>query len=553
MPTLKRVSSAVAALALVAAGVSVLSPAAHADAAPVTSADIQPTETQENYTSWHQGATPGGRYASTTAGLVIEGKTQIIKGETALPAAEDLLAYASSSTIVGTGPVWHQIGFGLSDGTWTTLRAPAGEESGNWTTSQPIGGVAKNGSAPLETLLGDLTGTVTYASGGFYVDSGKRAIVSSYSVNGQTTSFALESMAGRTLVRDRVLATEIRPDESSYLGWHDGAAAGGRYETTPDGLSVSGKVQVLNGQEHTSSQVAQFVTSLSIEATGDVWFQVPVFYGSLSSPSFTTLRATPEMAAAGLWAPSRAIPGFAAGAKANIDDIALALGTHRVVGYGFFVDAGKQATVASMTGNGELTLFTPFVPSTEVPGAGVGDGAESTPPEATESLPVTPGGAVTLTAPEGVFEPGESVSVTMFSDPIDLGELETDPETGAVTGEVTIPADAPAGAHRVLLQGGNSYYWAPQEFTIAKSDGGPGTGGPGTGGPGTPGDPDGNGNGNGTGTGNGTGNGTGTSTAGKGSGSIAQTGGASVMLPVAVGGLALLGGAALLLRRRTAA
>lgn len=584
----KQLTSAVTALALVTLGVGALGgvAAAQTPAGVVTSADIAPTETPENYTSWHQGMDPGGSYASTTSGLLIAGKTQIIKGETALPAVTDVLAYAQSSRIVSAGdPVWHQISFGLSDGTWTTLRALSGQESGNWVTSQALNGIPKGGAAPLPALLSGLNGELSYLAGGFFVDTNKRSTVQSYTVNGVTTSFALDSLAGPAATTVRVGADQIRPDETEYFGWHDGAAAGGSYTTMDAGLAVTGKVQVLNGEENSSTQVAQFVTGLSIEATGETWLQVPVFYGA--TPSFTTLRATPDMAAAGTWATSRAIPGFAAGAQAQIEDFALALGQHQVVGYGFFVDAGKTATVASFTANGTQTLFTPFVPRTDLPGVGVGQGADVAPPTAESTLPVKPGGSLELSAPEGIFEPGELVTVSLqltpatevpaaeipaadelaaetagavargaaafgaadaVGDPVPLGEFTADAETGAVAAEAALPADLAAGAYRVLYQGANSYYWAPAALTVADTSdpgtgepgtedpetGGPETGGPETGGPQVP--TPGSSNPNGAAT-----------PAAK---VLAQTGGEPQLIPLALAGGALLLGAGLMLRRR---
>ena len=572
---LKQLTSAVTALALVTLGVGAFGgvAAAQTPAGVVTSADIAPTETPENYTSWHQGATAAGSYASTTSGLLVTGKSQIIKGETVLPAVADVLSYAQSSTIVSTGdPVWHQIGFGLSNGTWTTLRALSGQEAGNWITSQPLNGLPKGGAAPLETLLNGLNGDLSYLSGGFYVDTDKRATVQSYSVNGVTTSFALPSIADPAPATVRVGADQIRPDETEYLGWHDGAAAGGSYVTTEAGLTVTGKVQVLNGEENSSTQVAQFVTGLEIEATGDVWFQVPVFYGAASE--FTTLRATPEMAAAGTWVTSRAVPGFAAGSQAQIDDFALALGQHRVIGYGFLVDSGKSATVASFTANGTRTLFTPFIPRTDLPGAGVGQGSDVPPPAPESTEEITPGGTLPLSAPAGIFEPGELVAVSLqltatseapatedvsasdaagtgaaqalgaagaASDPIPLGEFTADAVTGAVAAEAALPADLAAGAYRVLYQGANSYYWAPAALSVS-DDSDPGTGEPGTenpeaGGPETAGPET-----------------PGTQTpSGQAKPAVqvlAQTGGASPLLPAALAAGALLLGAALVLRRR---
>lgn len=535
---LKRIAGSVAALTLAVAGVGLVGSAAQAQGAgaTVTAADIPRVETLENYTTWHQGATPGGRYASTTDGLLVEGTTQIIKGETVLPSASELLAYAQSSTIVATGgPVWHQIGFGIDDGSWTTVRALAGAESGNWITSQPINGVAKNTAAPLETLLDGLTGNLTYLSGGFYVDKKAPVLVSSYSVNGVTTSFDLAAIGTQPTQVKTVLSADIRPNEDTYLGWHDGAAVGGTYESTLDGLTVTGKAQILNGENASSTQVAQFVTGLALEASGDdVWYQVPV----QSEAGFTTLRATQAMADSGTWVTSRQVGTLAANARANINDIALSLGNHTVIGYGFYLDAGKTATVKSITANGTQTFFNSEAPLPA--GAGKGLGADVAPPAAIGSITLERGGALPLHAPSGIFTPGEDVTVTMYSEPIELGSFVAAETTGAVTGEAVIPENAPAGTHRVLFQGADTYYWAPEAFVL---ESGPG-------------------NGNGNGNGNNGGEGTitpndptkvsdGSSQAGGAKGQqLAVSGSAQNLLPVLMGGVALMLGTGLVMMRR---
>lgn len=537
---LKRIAGSVAALTIAVAGLGLVGTAAQAQeaGAVVTAVDIAPNETQENYTTWHQGATPGGRYASTVDGLLVTGNTQIIKGETVLPAVGELLAYAKSSKVVSTGgPVWHQIGFGLDNGEWTTLRAQVGAESGNWTTSQAFNGFGRNAQAPLDDLLAGLTGNLTYLSGGFYVDQKVPATISSYAVNAVTTSFALGALNTTPQQTEYVLDTGIRPyeTEEEYVGWHDGAEAGGTYVSTPDGLKVGGKAQILNGELNSSTQVAQFVTGLAIETTSqEVWYQVPV----QSEAGFTTLRATPDMAAAGNWVTSRAIGALAANSQAPINDIALELGAHSVIGYGFFVDTGKTATVKSITANGKLTDFAkkPFTPRPDLPGVGIGQGIDVAPPAAVGTIKVKQGAAVRLVAPEGIFVPGESVTVTLHSKATALGSFASNALNGAVDGSATVPANTPVGTHRVLFQGANSYYWAPAAFVVTAAD----TGNAGnTGGTG--------------GTGNGTVSDKDPAKAGGAKGQqLAVSGSEQNLLPVALGGVALALGAGLMLLRRRA-
>lgn len=63
---------------------------------------------------------------------------------------------------------------------------------------------------------------------------------------------------------------------------------------------------------------------------------------------------------------------------------------------------------------------------------------------------VRAGSAITVCG--GGFIPGEQVQVVLHSDPIVLGVL-TAGDDGVVRGEVTIPATAPAGTHRIQLLG----------------------------------------------------------------------------------------------------
>jgi hypothetical protein len=66
---------------------------------------------------------------------------------------------------------------------------------------------------------------------------------------------------------------------------------------------------------------------------------------------------------------------------------------------------------------------------------------------------VQPGGQQTVTV--AGFQPGESVQVTLYSTPVDLGVHQADPN-GVVSVTFTVPAGLELGSHRVELVGGTS-------------------------------------------------------------------------------------------------
>lgn len=413
---LKKISSAALALMLVGGGAVLTATAANAAPAPVLAKQIPNEESDANYDGWHNGANPAeGRYVSTPAGLLVRGKAQIIKGEPAVPA--DLGAYAEGlSAGVVSGEAWLQL-FVAYDGGWTTLRKLAGA-AGDWTTSKPVtipgdappvtpppagdtpppagdtpdpsgapanadaengaastpaalagpgmpdGGadpvtIPANGSAPLADLLRGMPAPSKVGSG-FFVDAGQTATVASFSAGGVVTPFALGTAPAAT-AEVTVIDADIRPDESSYEGWHNGATdPAARFAVTlrGGGLTVSGTAQILNGAAAGIGDNAAFVISgLGMAASGDVWYQLPV---TTPDGGFTTLRAkhAPEQDLGAIdWTISRAIGGLEANSSHDLGTIMLALGEHTVIGAGFFVDAGQTATVKSFSANGTRTLF----------------------------------------------------------------------------------------------------------------------------------------------------------------------------------------------------
>ncbi|WP_127792138.1 hypothetical protein [Agromyces sp. LHK192] len=66
------------------------------------------------------------------------------------------------------------------------------------------------------------------------------------------------------------------------------------------------------------------------------------------------------------------------------------------------------------------------------------------------------------------FAPDESVAVELHSEPIPVGSLAAD-ASGAVAGTLTVPAGAPAGAHRVVVTGATSGVTAAVDITVLKA------------------------------------------------------------------------------------
>ncbi len=104
----------------------------------------------------------------------------------------------------------------------------------------------------------------------------------------------------------------------------------------------------------------------------------------------------------------------------------------------------------------------------------------------TDVSSVAVGGKVAVTA--SGFEPGEEISVTLFSDPVKLGALTADGDGGA-SDTFTIPVSVAVGVHRLELKGLTSERVASTEITVTEASDTPTDGTDGTGSP-TPGPQD---------------------------------------------------------------
>lgn len=104
------------------------------------------------------------------------------------------------------------------------------------------------------------------------------------------------------------------------------------------------------------------------------------------------------------------------------------------------------------------------------------------PGEPPAPIQVAAGGTVTVTGE--AFDAGEDVEVWVHSDPIRLGQVTAEAD-GTVTATVTLPADLPAGAHRIELRGLTSGLSTWTDIVVAAAPTPPGGGAGGPGGPGS--------------------------------------------------------------------
>ncbi|MGW9630634.1 LPXTG cell wall anchor domain-containing protein [Agromyces sp. NPDC055520] len=170
-----------------------------------------------------------------------------------------------------------------------------------------------------------------------------------------------------------VASTDIRPDESTYIGWHNGAAAGGSYtDAGPDnGIDLTGKVQILNGFDAAvdNGDLRDLIDDGISWNAGNAFFQIPLFYDNAAGDQqYTTLRPASTSAymvdPAEQWTTSKAIGGtYAANATDTLDNLLTAIESSNadddivLLGYGVFVDAGQTGYLYNIKWGADLTYF----------------------------------------------------------------------------------------------------------------------------------------------------------------------------------------------------
>ncbi len=175
-----------------------------------------------------------------------------------------------------------------------------------------------------------------------------------------------------------VTGNDIRSNESTYVGWHEGYNNAKRaYFVADDGLhlGVGVKSQVLNGTDPVSVNRAELeglITSAEVVTTsGLATFQLPLFFGPGATQSYTTLRPADVVTGANTfatganWISSGDIagtPGVAKNVATPLSEILTALGAQgsmRLLGFG--VQAETEAVVTSISYDGTTYSFRPYV------------------------------------------------------------------------------------------------------------------------------------------------------------------------------------------------
>ncbi len=236
-----------------------------------------------------------------------------------------------------------------------------------------LGTIPADTPIPLSDLLAALDSAGTVAYSGFGVQAMSPATVASLTWDGTTYAFSRSITTIPVDSTVHVTAGEIRPDESTYPGWHEGYAnATPAFSVTEAGLSLGDGThsQIINGfaTPLADADLASLITSAGVAVTsGDVHFQVPIFFGPDSA--FATLRpAAPDVAFAigDEWVATRDIPATATTPAilkntpvvlGDLIDAIEANGDVQVLAFG--VQADYPAVVTTITFNGVEYSFLP--------------------------------------------------------------------------------------------------------------------------------------------------------------------------------------------------
>lgn len=368
------------------------------DAAPVVSStvtndDIRPEETTATYSEWHQGyASAAGRHQVTSDGLVLAGRSQVIKGfsnnSDTLNAVNANLQFvlpeAEYTVAAGSDPVYLQVPIKFNNGDglkFTTLRN-TGQGPGThgvalsdqWQSSRALGAIPANTNAPLGDLIAALGDYKTIAVG-VLTNTGDVGTVSKLDFG--TRSYTFSDAPDAPTATEVVPVSSIASDASTYAGWHQGAPGGTATAATDSNVLDLGanKSQVIKGYPNNSNtldarnvNLIDALTNASYTvSSGSVYFQVPLFLEDPTSGAtvFTTLRPATE-AAVGTnridvgdeWVSSRAIGDFAANTPYLLGDLLSGIKTYKVLAFGVFSDTGGNGKVTDITWAGTRYTFT---------------------------------------------------------------------------------------------------------------------------------------------------------------------------------------------------
>ena len=349
---------------------------APANEVSVSELDIRPNES--TYAGWHEGYNnPARAFSVKDDGLHLGDGThsQILNGFDTPVLTTDLESFLTSSEVVladGSVTLQVPITYGPTN-SFTTLRTQSLVVGANgvavadrWITTRAI--LAADGATEVLAAgsvvpLADLAalvhsiGAVSVLGVGVQADS--PAVVESIRAN--DTLYTFEPYTNPVTSTVYVYEPEIRPNEDTYPGWHEGYTnASKSYSVSEDGLTLGAPLhsQIIKGLDAplTSPTVGALITAASVEVEdGSVTFQVPINYGP--GTDFLTLRSvdleagTHSFTLASKWASTRAVPslGIVAHQPVALGDLLDKLTNVRVLGFG--VQANTAATVASIVFN----------------------------------------------------------------------------------------------------------------------------------------------------------------------------------------------------------
>jgi hypothetical protein len=407
----RTLSAALAGALVVSGSVLLAAPPAAAATTHVPASAIAPDST--SYFGWHAEAgtfadawnglrVGAGADSYILNGLVASGAPGLATTGTALG---DLI---TSASITGVGSVQMEVPISVgavnppASDSWATLYSrysvigASPQLTDLWISSRAItlngANVPANTPLPLGDILAelDVAGDVKYSGYGFYAaDQSPAAVVASMTFGADTATFGriVSPVAASSTVA--VASSDIRPDETSYPGWHEGYAnATPAFAVDSDGLrlGIGANSQIINGLATPLATTDPFslLVSASVTVTsGEAFLQVPVYFGP--GTDFATLRpaagasaGTTGVALTDQWMSSRAIPATATTAAigANtpvvLGDLLEALlaqgGSLRVLAFGVLAQATAPTVVTAIVWNGVTYSFVPTLAATGVEG-----------------------------------------------------------------------------------------------------------------------------------------------------------------------------------------
>jgi LPXTG-motif cell wall-anchored protein len=310
----------------------------------------------------------------------------------------------TGSSITGSGSVQMEVPVSVgtvnppASGSWSTLYSRSSvvgtspQLTDLWISTRAItlngANVPANTAMPLADILTqlDVAGDVKYSGFGFYAaNQSPAAAVSSMTFGADTYTFGRIVSPVASSSKVTVAASDIRPDETSYPGWHEGYTnATPAFSVQDNGLhlGVGANSQIINGLASPLATTDPFslLTSASVSVvSGEAFLQVPVFFGP--GTDFSTLRpavgataGTTGVALTDQWISSRAIPAsattpaIAANSPVVLGDLLEALlaqgGSLRVLAFGVLAQSTAPAVVSALVWNGVTYSFVPELAAT---------------------------------------------------------------------------------------------------------------------------------------------------------------------------------------------